>query len=248
MNLRDLILDMVFPRRCLGCETLLSEETPSYVCPTCLKNISFVNGFACAFCKSPVRAGKTCVFCARTNHLDRLLVTASYDNPLVEKVIKAAKYRFVRSLTADMAGLMTKYLKNRAAWLTGRELITVIPVPLHRRRLNWRGFNQAEIIAQEIAGSFGWLSAPNILKRTRNQRPQAEMPDRLSRVENMRNVFEFQGSTLENSFSLAGKTILLIDDISTTGSTLNDCARALKGAGAKEVIGFVFARARLDRQ
>ena len=261
-NLKDSILDIFFPRHCLGCKILLSDETLSYICRTCLKNIPLAKGFACAFCKSPVRGGKTCVFCAKANHLDQLLVATSYENPLVENVIKTTKYRFVRSLASDMASLMSDYLKKKAAWLDSDNSIIIVPVPLHRRRLNWRGFNQAEIIALEIAGSFGWLSVPDMLKRTCNQRPQAYMPDRLSRIDNMRNVFELQGKyqgreyrgrpsvnwPSVNLIPLVGKTILLIDDISTTGSTLNDCARALKGAGAKEIIGFVFARGKLDKK
>ena len=157
------LLDIIFPRHCLGCDILLGNECQSYVCRLCLKAISFTNGFACAFCKSPVRAGKTCVYCAKNHHLDRLLVATSYENPLVEKILKAVKYRFVRSLADDVADLMIKYLEKRAGWLAGT--IEIIPVPLHRRRLNWRGFNQAEIIAEKLAGfrlalGYGALSAP----------------------------------------------------------------------------------------
>ena len=263
--MKDYILDIIFPRHCLGCDILLGNECQSYVCRLCLKAISFTNGFACAFCKSPVRAGKTCVYCAKNHHLDRLLVATSYENPLVEKILKAVKYRFVRSLADDVADLMIKYLEKRAGWLAGT--IEIIPVPLHRRRLNWRGFNQAEIIAEKIGWFFGWPSVTGAQTRTRNRGPQADMPDKLSRIENAKNLFQIYNNRpdfihqevmtvksrildpyrdRDKSIDFTGKIILLIDDISTTGSTLNDCARALKGAGAKEVIGFVFARGKLD--
>ena len=137
-----------------------------------------------------------------------------------------------------------KYLKKRAGWLLTVGAIEIVPVPLHRWRLRWRGFNQAEIAAERISESLGWSVAADAIKRVRNPKPQADMPDKQSRIENMLNVF---ACPPKNDLSyLAGKTILLIDDVSTTGSTLNDCARALKGVGAKEVIGFVFARGRLD--
>lgn len=236
---KDHFLDIIFPRHCLGCDILLDGESLSYICRFCLNSISFTAGFACAFCKSPVRAGKTCVYCVKDHHLDQLLVTASYENPLVEKILKTMKYRFVQSLTENVAELMIRYFKKTAKQLENKNSIVIVPVPLHRQRFNWRGFNQAEIVALKIGEYFGWLVITDVLKRIRNPRPQADIDDRLSRIKNMRGVF---GTT--DSDSLVGKTILLIDDISTTGSTLNDCARALKGAGAKEVIGFVFARGR----
>ena len=242
-TIRKWVLDIFFPRKCLGCASLLREEALSYVCAQCLKKIPLAAGFACAFCNSPVRAGKTCPYCVRNHSLDHLLVTSSYENPLVEKIVKTLKYRFVASLAEDMAGLMARYLKKKAAWLVDTKGIIVVPVPLHYSRLNWRGFNQAEIIGSNIAKSFDWQLATDAIKRICNQKPQADMPDRLSRIKNMHKAFKCTSSD-----SLINKAILLIDDVSATGSTLNDCARALKDAGARQVIGFVFARGRLNRK
>lgn len=196
------------------------------------------------------------------------MVATSYENPLVEKIIKTAKYRFVRSLADDMADLMIKYLKKKARWLTDIETLRVVPVPLHRRRLNWRGFNQAEIIGGKIGQFFRWPVIINALQRHHNRKPQADMPNRASRIQNAQNLFQLgpiyaDRKSIDLTYrslasidyaqiewgrknGVAGKTILLIDDISTTGSTLNDCARVLKGAGAREVIGFVFARGKFD--
>lgn len=155
------------------------------------------------------------------------------------------KYRFVESLASEMASVMTKYLEKKVTWIQELSPV-VVPVPLHNFRLNWRGFNQSEIIAQKIGNDFGWPVLTSTLKRLHDRKPQADMPDRLSRIENARNLFQISGD--RKTRDLANKTVLLIDDISTTGSTLNDCARALKGAGAKEVIGFVFARGKLDKR
>ncbi|MDO8676437.1 MAG: phosphoribosyltransferase family protein [Candidatus Azambacteria bacterium] len=247
-TLKEQILDIVFPRHCLGCDILLGDESRSYVCRSCLKTISFTKGFACAFCKSPVKNGKTCPYCIKDHFLDRLLVATSYENPLIEKMLKTMKYRFVVSLADDIAGLMIKYLKKRLAnnpVFDGNTMM-VIPVPLHFKRLNWRGFNQAEIVSVKIAEHFCWPMITNALKRRRNPKPQTNMPDKFSRIENAKNLFllnPIYGDRKTIDFSKI--TVLLIDDISTTGSTLNDCARALKGAGAKEVIGFVFARGKI---
>ena len=252
-SLKEQLLDIIFPRRCLGCDILLGKERQSYVCRPCLKTIPFTKSFACAFCKSPVKNGKTCPYCIGDHFLDRLLVITSYENPLAEKMLKTMKYRFVASLADDIAGLMIKYLKKGMTAKLGfnSQSSLVIPVPLHFKRLNWRGFNQAENIGRQISDCLELDFAANALQRVKNKKPQAEMPDQYSRIKNAQNVFKispiYQSSTLIDypqgrKNTITGKTILLIDDISTTGSTLDDCARALKGAGAKEVIGFVFAR------
>lgn len=237
-ELKRLILDILFPRRCLGCEILLSGEDKSYICPACLSNIKIKNDFACAFCGSPVVTGTTCPFCKPDHFLDQLLVAASYENPLVEKIIKTMKYRFVKTLADEMAKLMAKYLERRfsSGLNINRDSAIVVPVPLHCRRLNWRGFNQAEIVGRKV-GSHFQLNFQDALIRTRNHTPQAKISDRQSRIANVSKIFKCIKPGL-----IRDKTVLLVDDIATTGSTLDDCARALKGAGARGVIGFVFAR------
>ncbi|MDP2932838.1 MAG: phosphoribosyltransferase family protein [bacterium] len=149
------------------------------------------------------------------------------------------KYRFVKALANDMAGLMAGYLEKRfmSGLGTDHGSIIIVPVPLHRLRLNWRGFNQAEIIGNKIGTCLGLDFRQDILGRKHRRAPQALIANRESRIANMKGVFECLKPEL-----MLGKIVLLVDDVATTGSTLDDCARALKGAGAKEVIGFVFAR------
>jgi len=240
-DLKRAILDIIFPRRCLGCKIPLSGNGESYLCQHCLAGIKIKNDFACAFCGSPVIAGLTCYFCRPAHFLDRLLVATSYENPLVEKIIKTMKYGFVRPLADDMAELMARYLKARLdSGLNIKSDLTIVsPVPLHRRRLNWRGFNQAEIIGGVISSRFK-LDFQNILKRKHSRAPQARIANRELRIANARGIFECPRPEL-----VRGKAILLVDDVATTSSTLDDCARALKDGGAKEVIGLVFARGTL---
>lgn len=203
--------------------------------------VTLKNTFACAFCQSPVAAGKTCPFCIRNHFLDRLAAATSYEDPLVEKIVKTMKYRFVKSLADEIAGPMVRYLekmKNRGLKYNPSDTL-VAPVPLHRRRLNWRGFNQSELIGRAIGKGLG-IDFLIALSRTRHTIPQAEIQERGLRIENVKNVFSCSEPEL-----VRGRTILLVDDVYTTGSTLDDCARALKSAGAKEVIGFVFARGKI---
>ncbi len=240
-GLKKFALDLLFPRRCLGCLEFLVDDSPKYLCRPCWRSVSFQTGFACAFCLAPVAAGKICPFCIKDHHLDRLLVTAGYESKLVERVLKVLKYRFVKDAADDIADLMAKYLKPKIETLNLEpEAVVITAVPLHRRRLNWRGFNQSEIIARKIARHFGWPASFEILRRNRRRRAQADIKDKDSRIKNVSGIF-----VCPEPRAVSGKRVLLLDDIATTGSTLNDCARALKAAGASEVIGFVFARGKL---
>lgn len=242
-NLKSFILDTFFPRRCLGCDIPLTDETGHYICRTCLNRIKFQNTFACAFCGSPVSQGITCPYCRKGHFLDQLLVVTSYENLIVGRIIKSMKYRFVKTLAKQLGNLMAGYLKKRISRGFVLENIIAAPVPLHSYRLRWRGFNHAEIMANAVGFEFGLEVVADALSRVRGNKPQADMLDLRSRIANMKTgTFRCVDPSVIN-----GQRVLLIDDISTTGSTLDDCARALKGAGAKEVIGFVFARGKLAK-
>jgi len=244
------LLDIFYPRYCLGCSRLIEELSESHLCPLCRLSVPLKNEFVCAFCDSPVILGKTCPFC-RTKRdstnpdlsaywLDRLIVASNYESPLVEKIIKAVKYHFIKSLSVEIGEVMADFfIKNVLSELElNPASIVATAVPLHPRRLNWRGYNQSKLIALEVSRLLGWQYL-DLLIRVRNNPPQAEIKDRQTRISNLNGVFR-----LASEVNLSGKTIILIDDVSTTGSTLNECARMLKSLDPKEVIGFVFARNR----
>ncbi len=227
-------MELVFPRKCLGCDISLEDNGESIICTDCLSKITAESMPRCAFCDLNTPDGVTCTSCKPKHYLDQLLVTTSYENPFVEKIMKTMKYRFVKSLAHDISSLMINYLDKE---LAKKENLLVIPIPLHRLRLNWRGFNQSEIIAERIGSHFGLELSLDTMTRKENSQPQASIPDRSSRLENAVGIFKcIKPKIVKN------KDILLIDDISTTGSTLDECAKVLKSSGARKVIGFVFAR------
>ena len=228
-------LDLIFPVRCIGC-----GKFGNYVCRGCLRTISIKKNFECIGCKRNTPFGQTCFLCAKTNLIDQLLIVADYKNPLVEKTLKFLKYKFISDLERPLSVLIKKYLK----WLTLEKKFNVfeanpllVPVPLHPKRLNWRGFNQSELLAKELAGTFQMEMANDTIERTINSTPQADIKEREERLKNLNGIFR-----IKNGIRITGREILLIDDVCTTGATLNECAKVLKANGALKVIALVIAR------
>jgi ComF family protein len=178
--------------------------------------------------------------CAKTNAVDQLLIVADYKNLLVEKSLKFLKYKFIRDLERPLLILIKKYLK----WLTLDKKFNVfqvnpllISVPLHPRRLNWRGFNQSELFAKNLADTFQMETASDVIERMVNTVPQADIKEREERLKNLNGIFG-----IFNKEKITGREVLLIDDICTTGATLNECAKVLKANGATKVTSLVVAR------
>jgi len=172
--------------------------------------------------------------------MDQLLIVADYKNPLLEKSLKFFKYRFISDMERPLSVLMKRYLK----WLTLDKKFNVfesnpllVPIPLHPRRLNWRGFNQSELLAKDLADTFQMEMADDVIERTVNTIPQVDIKEREERLKNLNGIFE-----IKNGSRIVGREILLIDDVCTTGATLNECARALKANGASKVVALVIAR------
>jgi ComF family protein len=147
--------------------------------------------------------------------------------------VKECKYRFVEDLARDMGSIIIERFGSTA--LPANTII--IPVPLHPKRLRWRGFNQAEIIAKTLGEHFKVELAPAMLYRTSLAKPQADILNRYERIKNIVGAF-----AVRDAEHVKNRSIILIDDVSTTGATLDACATALKSAGAKEVTAMVFAR------
>ncbi len=210
------------------------------MCGKCLRSIAVNHSFECIGCKKNVPLGKTCYFCKGTNQVDQLLVVADYKDFKLAKALKLIKYRFINELIYPLLVLVKKYLK----WLNTEKGFNifqdrplVIPIPLHRTRYNWRGFNQAELMAELIADNFQMSVCSDILYRSKKSKPQAEIQDREERLKNVNDIFYISDSEV-----IKDKTALLIDDVCTTGATLNEAARILKEKGVTKVMALVIAR------
>lgn len=149
----------------------------------------------------------------------------------LERAIGRLKYQGARPLAVPLARLMVSVLREEP----GFQPDLVVPVPLHRRRERSRGFNQSELIARELCRLEGWQGAGRNLVRGRETPPQVGL-DRIRRAENVRGAFAWVGP------SLVGASVLLVDDVMTTGATLSACAMALGAGGATSVRGVTVAR------
>ncbi|MBI2065282.1 MAG: ComF family protein [Candidatus Yanofskybacteria bacterium] len=234
------IADLIFPKKCIICGRFNDKNFDGYLCAKCLNTIPINHSFGCIGCKRPVALGKTCRLCAKTNHIDQLLVAADYKNQDLIKIIKLFKYRFIKELGLPLSLLTKKYLVYlaRAKKLNFlEENPLALPVPLSNKRLNWRGFNQSDILADLLAENFHLEKVTGVISRTGNSKPQAEIEEKDKRLDNLSGLFRISCAD-----KITNKNILLIDDVCTTGATLNECAKILKEAGVKRVTGLVIAR------
>ena len=232
--MKNFLLDLLFPRSCLRCQKLIAHDRRGYMCDKCHEILDVAEDLRCAFCTSYSPHGLTCNVCKPKHALDRLLVAANYKKKIVERMAKTLKYRFATDVAIDIARIIKKRFPRV-------EVDCLIPIPLHKSRLRWRGFNQAELIASELSLLWKIPVRTDLLIRKKSPPPQADIKDRNSRIANAKNIFDLVVEPLSKVVQPLG-TIILVDDLSTTGSTLDEAAKVLKLSGVEKVIGVVFAR------
>jgi competence protein ComFC len=219
------LLDIFFPKRCVGC-----GKIGKYFCLQCRRGIKLIekNESICPVCGRPAIDGVTHPHCRERYTPDGLTSFFHYDG-IVKKAIKSIKYRFVSDLAAEFVSLVPE---TSMACLPKYALV---PIPLHISRLRFRGFNQAEKLGILIAGQLNIPVNTDILCRTINTVPQVEMKHRSERLENMEKVFSV-------IVSFSGSGFILFDDVFTTGSTMRAATNVLKRAGVKHVWAVTMAR------
>jgi ComF family protein len=223
------LLDFGLPARCGGCGTIV-DEVDSF-CIACWRSLEFLQG-GCSRCGIPLEAteAEICGAClARPPRLDRMRAAVAYGE--ISRSI-ALKLKYGRKV--GLARTMSRYMRPMLAELPSGALI--VPVPLHRSRLWSRGFNQSALVAKELARQTGMSLSVDALKRVRATPPLKGLSMRQRR----RTV---AGAFRANSKAeLRGRTVVLVDDVLTTGSTADACARALRKAGAERVDLISWAR------
>ncbi len=232
-RLRNLILDLLFPLECLNC-----REEGDYLCENCFQKLK--NQAPTAF-----KENSSCLRSAnlKISHLEKIYIAGDFESSILNNLIIKYKYNFISALGKPLARfliefwqekVMSRIAKQEKTTDTKTSSLLIIPIPLAKKRLNWRGFNQAEIIAREFSEKFNYELNLD-LKRIKHKKAQATLNE-AERLENIKSVFIWTGKNLAN------QKIILVDDVTTTGATLNEAARVLKEAGSKKIYGLVLAK------
>jgi ComF family protein len=225
-KLKGIALDLLFPRWCVGC-----GREGDFLCPSCLKSLPRIVPPLCPRCGLPQSSTTLCPSCAGWQaEIDGIRSPFRFDG-VIRQAIHELKYRNLRAIAGLFARLLNDYLTTNP--VPGE---VVVPVPLHPKRLRERGYNQSHLLAQELAKLSKLPLIEDCLIRKHHSPPQARTANVDERRSNVANAFSCRDQRLK------GKQVLLIDDVSTSGATLDGCARALKKAGATSVWGVVLAR------
>ena len=225
-QLGETVVDFFFPPRCLGC-----GKTGSFLCDSCCHRLPRIFPPICNRCGRPESTGTFCPACwGWQSHIDGIRSPFRFDG-VIRKAVHELKYRNLRAMAGQLASLLFHYLETNP--ITGDLLV---PVPLHSRRLRERGYNQSSLIAKELSKLTLLPVTEGCLTRVKNNPPQARTTSADQRQLNVADAFACTDQRLH------GKRVILIDDVCTSGATLEACATALKSAGASSVWGLTLAR------
>lgn len=238
MNLS--LLDFLFPKRCAGC-----GRAGTYFCSMCILSSKLHFWQVCPVCERASLDGVTHIRCVQKDLPDGLTAIWEYSGA-PRKLISKLKYKFVKESAVTLASSAAGFLKNMARnrpetpkWSDSK--LAIVPVPLHWTRKNWRGFNHTEEIAKILAGMMGWKVAP-VLKRTKSTKPQVGLKEK-ERIKNVQGIFTINKHA-RGTFATRDTrgTLVLFDDVWTTGATMKEAAKVLKKAGIKKVWCLTLAR------
>jgi ComF family protein len=235
MNFLTKILEIIFPSHCLACEKIVS--TSALFCENCWPKLQFISEPKCAICSYPFEFQGLNLLCAKClskkPSFDKAISVFRY-NHILRKIIGDLKYRDQTFLAKKFAPILFAKAKKEID-----DCDIVIAVPLHFKKLRKRKFNQAVLLAKNLLKLAPQLVFfPDLLLKSKHTRPQIELKKQ-ERENNLKNIF-----VVNKKYTgiVRGKKILLLDDVTTTGATLENCAKILKKCGAKKVVVLTVAK------
>ncbi len=228
MPITNFILDLLFPRLCVHCGADIASGA---ACAACASKIVRYDTFFCGKCRA--RVPGTQKICHRD--FPYLLGAAGdYGDPVVKDMLHALKFEHVKDAAEPLGKLVADFiLKIPVAW----NEFAIVPIPLSKKRLRERGYNQAELIASVVSSKTGIPLRTDVLMRAKHTKEQSKVKGRAERMQNVDGVFALNSS---NTLPLH---IALLDDVTTSGATLLAAAEVLKAAGVKKIIALTVARA-----
>lgn len=229
MPLLGTLLDLLYPQRCEGCGRFGFS-----LCAACAARLPAFPREECVACRTPSAAGRTCQRCRSVTPLDGMVIALQYEHPLVAQSVHRLKYNFQEHRAAVLGAFLANALRRARI----DPAVPLVPVPLHPRRQRERGFNQAMLLARACAAGTNRAVLP-LLARARPTAVQAQL-DLHHRLQNLAGAFRCTAH-----LEPVPKSVMLVDDVVTTGSTLAACAATLKSAGVDSVWGLAVARGEL---
>lgn len=220
-------LDLLFPKHCLEC-----KKSGKYICDSCLGKVEPAK-LVCPVCKKYSFNGQTHSFCVNKYTLSGMHSFYKYDG-VIRKAILALKYRFAYDIAKEIIENCELRIEN----------CLLLPIPLHKHRENWRGFNQSAVLGKLLAEKAGWEFNDKLLLRLGDTTPQVKL-DREHRLRNIRGKFAVNANASREALAkwdVGSNKIIIFDDVWTTGATISEACKVLKKAGAREVWGMSVAR------
>lgn len=223
-------LDIIYPPKCIVCEEILPMpiDLGIFFCSdSCANALVLIDGITCTICGAPAEQDKEpCRECKnRENIFTKNIATFVYEDMVLD-IIQKFKYAKKTYVARGLSLLMFKRLQN----LDFGQVDYIVPIPIHKNRLKKRGFNQAALLAKNIADYSKRPVASQLLRRIKDTKPLSNFSP-TGRQNTLKGAF-----AINKKYNVADKTILLVDDIFTTGATFNECSQVLYENGAKEVI------------
>lgn len=227
-------INLIYPLHCAVCKKPLDPENDSAICGHCIGLVKRNPAPNCAHCgRSMDIAGCVCDDCLKNKPaFSRAYSACLYEGALKELILQF-KYNGKLALSGDLSGLVSDFIYDNPDILEGVDLITFVPISMNR--MMKRGFNQSKILAKHLSDSYG-IPMADCIEKTVSTKNQNELT-RLDRLSNLKGAFR-----AKNGIDLTGRTILIVDDVMTTGATLSECALALKICGAADIRCLTLAR------
>jgi len=232
-KVKEISLDILFPPVCAICNKNLDKSGENRTaCDKCFALIPILNTLSCPKCKARLANNtKTC----HQNIPYRLMAASAYNNEQIRNIVWKLKYEKRTFAAKTIAEIMTAHIELLNFNLKNYH---IVPIPLHKSKERKRGFNQTFLIAKNLSINLGLPIISRVLRRIKNTKAQADTRNFEERKKNMENSFD-----IKNLFLIEKKNILLIDDVFTSGATINEAVRVLKKSGANKIIALVAARA-----
>lgn len=231
MNPLTAFIDLFFPRICFGCDIRLHAEE-KILCSNCESTLNFLID-VCEICGSPENPS-ACPVCNSNEFVFDKARSVFPFSATVQNLIHELKYNEMKRITKYLGEHVSKYLHNFQPF---ENIDIIVPVPLHKVKKRARGFNQSELLSKEISIHMNWLHIPNLVLRNRFTDTQTKL-DRKQRQENVSGAF-----ILNSKINIQNKNILIVDDVFTTGSTVNSICELLKKNHADRIFVLTIARA-----